>query len=53
MGPRGQGGLPMERRARQGASPQFKGLMAVSASPGAVRIKSGNVQKPLGSLLTN
>lgn len=38
---------------RQGASPQFKGLMVVPASLGAVRIKSDNVQKLLSSLLTN
>lgn len=48
-----QEGLPMERQARQGASPQFQGLMAVSAALGAVRIESDNVQKPLGSLLPN
>lgn len=53
MGPKGQGGLPMDRQARQGTSPQFKGLIVVSASLGAVRIKSDNVQKPLRSLLTN
>lgn len=55
QGPRAQGGLPTERRARQDTSlpcpPQFKGLRVMSAFLSAVRIKSDNVQNLLAHCL--